>query len=92
MDMKPDRMRASDDLSDTPAQRGYRVWLSAETGKRTERLIRRLIQHKRGDLLAIERCGVRQARVHLRLGARRIHDVITSLEAAGFAVSALVAT
>ncbi len=91
MQMKRDRTRALDLAP--PAERGYRVLLAVDESARAEHLIRRLVQRNRGDLLAMERCGFRRhARLHLRLGGRRIHDVITSLEAAGFAVSALVAT
>ncbi len=92
MHMRPDHSRSLDSPS-TPAQRSYRVLLRVEDGVRAERLIRRLIERTRGNLLAMERCGVhRHAHLHLLLGDRRVHDVITSLEAAGFAVNALVAS
>ncbi len=81
------------DIPPARHQRSFRVLLNVETGERAEHLIRRLIKTKRGNLLAIERCGLRRRpRLHLRLGERRIHDIIASLEAAGFAVDALVAT
>jgi hypothetical protein len=70
----------------------YRVVLSASGGPAAERQIRRVIERKRGDLRRFYRDAERHApRVHLHLGARRLDDVLTALEGAGFGVDAVIA-
>jgi hypothetical protein len=71
----------------------YEVVLSAERGWATEEVVRNLVQHSRGQLKRLVHSSrQRQARLHLHLGRRRIDDVLTALEGAGFSVDAVIAT
>lgn len=70
----------------------FRVVLSASA---TQRLagIHKVIERNRGDLRRLYRMTRRGLpQILLHLGARRIDDVLTGLEAAGFDVTAVVAT
>lgn len=54
---------------------------------------RRVITRTRGDLRRLARTGLHaRAQMRLHLGARRIDDVVTALEGAGFDVVAVIAT
>ncbi len=71
----------------------YRVRLLLGGSARAERQLIDLIQRARGDLHGLERRNPRRPeQLDLHLGQRRIHDVVVSLEAAGFAVAAVIAT
>jgi hypothetical protein len=71
----------------------YEVVLSTNNGCTEEEAIRDVVQRSRGEL---KRLGhtTRQhhARLHLHLGRRRIDDVVTALEGAGFTIDAVIAT
>jgi hypothetical protein len=58
-----------------------------------EPAVRELIERHRGELkqLRHETQG-RRARLHLYLGRRRIDDIVSALESAGFEVGCLIAT
>lgn len=71
----------------------YCLVLSIEHRERAEQQVRKLIEAKRGQLIRLERTlPHKPTRLHAHLGARRIDDVITALEGAGFDVNAVVAT
>ena len=70
----------------------YHLTIVCAEGAEAERRIRQIIQ-ERGQLKWLHRDSRRHpAQVHLRLKARRIDDVVTQLEAAGFDVSAMVSS
>ena len=69
----------------------YHVILTAADGPDTERRVRRIVEQERGELKWIHRDkSQRPPQVHLRLKARRVDDIVTELEAAGFEVSGVV--
>jgi acetoin utilization protein AcuB len=69
----------------------YRITISGAKGKPAQRQVRQVIEHQRGELKWLHPDSRDASKLHLRLKARRIDDVITALEAAGFNVDALVA-
>lgn len=70
----------------------YRLVVSGKMGKPAEARLRRIIDHNHGELkwLHVDR-RPRRAETHLRIRVRRIEDVVTELEAAGFDVARVVA-
>lgn len=69
----------------------YRIEISGARGKQAERQVRQVIQDQRGELKWIHPDSRDASKLHLRLRARRIDDIVTCLEAAGFEVDALLA-
>jgi acetoin utilization protein AcuB len=73
------------------AEPTYHVILTAAGVPDAERQIRRIVEQERGELKWIHRDKrQRPPQVHLRLKARRVDDIVTELEAAGFEVSGVV--
>lgn len=73
------------------AEPTYRVTLSVAQSRRALHEIRRIVQEQRAELKWVHvEARTRPARIHLRLKARRIDDVTTALEGAGFEVCAVV--
>jgi acetoin utilization protein AcuB len=71
----------------------YRVTLSVAQSRRALDQIRRIVHEQRAELKWAHIEGrTRPARIHIRLKARRIDDVTTALEGAGFEVCAVVAS
>ena len=71
----------------------YRVVLTMPLDARAERRLRHLVERKRGELKSLLCTAPRYpSQVHLYLGIRRIDDVVSALEGAGFAIDAVVAT
>jgi hypothetical protein len=72
----------------------FRIVLNVELTLRTRRRLRSLIHRRGGELKEVRSPETRRpdGRTHLTLGRRRIDDVVTALEAAGFTVAAVVAT
>jgi hypothetical protein len=69
------------------------VVLAVPDQEGAEAHIRTVIRHKRGDLRSLSSPAPQApGRLHLRLGVRRIDDVLAALEGAGFAVDTVVAT
>ena len=70
----------------------YRLVLTPVDGRWTEAEIRHLVADKHGELKWLHRDTKRRpSQVHLRLKSRRVDDIVTSLEAAGFDVVSIVA-
>lgn len=71
----------------------YRLVVSGTTSKQSEARLRRIIDHHNGELkwLHVDRKS-RPAETHMRLRVRRIDDVVTELEAAGFDVARVVSS
>ena len=69
----------------------YRIVLSGAKGKPAERLVREVVGQQRGELKWLHPDTQHPDKLHLRLKARRVDDVVTALEAAGFNVDAVVA-
>jgi acetoin utilization protein AcuB len=73
------------------AEPTFHLTVTAE-GLDSERRIREIIAHERGELKWLHRDRrQRTGQVHLRVKARRIDDIVTELDAAGFEVQALIA-
>jgi len=71
----------------------YEVVLSASKGCTEEEAIRDVVQRSRGELRRLgHTTRQHHARLHLHLGRRRIDDVVTALEGAGFTIDAVIAT
>jgi len=70
----------------------YRVILSGAAGANALRLIRQIVEDHGGELkwTWVEGTG-RKGRLHLRLRTRRLDDLTTALEGAGFEVNAVIA-
>jgi acetoin utilization protein AcuB len=87
-----DILAAFVDLSGV-AEPTYRVSLEATERRLGLREIRRIVDQHRGELKwsHTER-RTRPARIHIRLKARRVDDIVTALESAGFTVCAVVAS
>jgi len=78
---------------DCPSGAGpvYQVVITVSEGQLAEQQLREVIAHKRGDLRSL--CRIPPAhpgKLHVHLGARRVHDVLAALEGAGFEVTAVV--
>ncbi len=69
----------------------YRIVLSGAKGKQAQQQVRQTVGSTRGELKWIHPDSRDASKLHLRLKARRIEDIVTALEAAGFEVDALVA-
>lgn len=70
----------------------YRLAISGVKGRQAQQRVRQIVvDHVRAELKWIHPDTKNSARLHLRLKARRIEDVVTALEAAGFDVEAIVA-
>jgi acetoin utilization protein AcuB len=69
----------------------YRIVLSGAKGKQAQQQVRQVIQAGRGELKWMHPDTRQPSKLHLRLKANRIDDIVTGLEAAGFDVNALVA-
>ena len=73
------------------AEPTYHVILTAADVPDAERQIRRIVEQEHGELKWIHRDkSQRPPRVHLRLKARRVDDIVTELEAVGFEVAGVV--
>ena len=71
----------------------YEVVLSDSNGCADEEAIRGVVERSRGELKRLGHTSLHHgARLHLHLGRRRIDDVVTALEGAGFRVAAVIAT
>lgn len=71
----------------------YEVVLSTSNGCTEEKTIRDVVARSRGELKRLGHTTWQQhARLHLHLGRRRIDDVVTALEGAGFTIDAVIAT
>lgn len=70
----------------------YHLMLTAPSSAHVRRRIRQVIEQEHGELKWLH-CGRKNgpANVHLRLKARRIDEIVTSLEAVGFDVCSVVA-
>lgn len=69
----------------------YRITLSGASGKLAERRVREVVSVQHGELKWLHPDTRQRNKLHLRLKARRVDDVVTALEAAGFNVDAVVA-
>jgi acetoin utilization protein AcuB len=70
----------------------YRLSLIAKSGRSPEE-IRRIVEHNRGEVKWLHRRGEgKGSDVQLRVKVRRIDDLVTRLEAAGFEVQSQVAS
>lgn len=70
-----------------------RLVIALPAGRGAAADVCRLIERNRGEVKWIHRDATqRPARLHLRLKARHVGDVVTALEAAGFEVTAMVAS
>ena len=69
----------------------YRIVISGAGGKLAERRVREVVTARHGELKWLHPDTRHPNKLHLRLKARRVDDVVTALEAAGFNVDALVA-
>ena len=69
----------------------YRIVISGASGKLAERRVREVVAAQHGELKWLHPDTRERSKLHLRLKARRVDDVVTALEAAGFNVDALVA-
>jgi acetoin utilization protein AcuB len=69
----------------------YRIVISGAKGKLAERRVREVVTAQRAELKWLHPDTRHPDRLHVRLKARRVDDVVTALEAAGFTVDALVA-
>ena len=69
----------------------YRIVISGASGKLAERRVREVVTAQHGELKWLHPDTRQRNKLHLRLKARRVDDVVTALEAAGFSVDALVA-
>jgi len=74
------------------AQPTFRLVVAAPKGKGPEQQVREVVQKARGELKWLHRDSRDASRLHLRLRARGIDDVVYALEAAGFAVTAVIAS
>lgn len=83
-----DVLRAFVELSGA-AEPTTRIVLSAPSGRGAAEAVRRIVQGCHAELKWMHRQG---RHLHLRLKGRRIDDLITALEAAGFDVTAVVAS
>jgi acetoin utilization protein AcuB len=69
----------------------YRLVLCGKMAKQSESRLRRIIDHNHGELKWLHHDAKhRPPETHLRLRVRRIDDVVTELEAAGFDVARVV--
>ena len=69
----------------------YRIVISGAKGKQAERQVREVVAQQRGELKWLHPDTRQPNKLHVRLKAPRVDDVVTALEAAGFNVDALVA-
>ncbi len=69
----------------------YRIALSGAKGKQAREEVRRTVLSKHGELRWMHPDSTNASKLHLRLKAPHIDDVVTALEAAGFDVEAVVA-
>ncbi len=69
----------------------YRIVLSGAKGKPAQQQVRQIVHSGRGELKWLHPDSRDTDRLHLRLKARRVDDIVTGLEAAGFEVTALIA-
>lgn len=74
------------------AQPTFRLVVSAAKGKASEQQLREVIRKARSELKWLHRDSRDATRVHLRLKSRSVDDVVYALDAAGFAVSAVIAS
>lgn len=70
----------------------YRIALSNAKGRQAQQKVRQIVLDRgRGELKWLHADTKNPNKLHLRLKARRVDDVVTALEAAGFDVDAVVA-
>ena len=69
----------------------YRIALSGAKGKQAHIQVRRTVESKHGELKWMHPDSHDTSRLHLRLKAPHIDEVVEALEAAGFDVDAMVA-
>lgn len=73
-------------------ERTYRIALSNAKGRLAQQKVRQIVVDRgRGELKWLHPDTKNPARLHLRLKATRVDDIVTALEAAGFDVDAVVA-
>jgi len=69
----------------------YRLILTGAKGKAAQQQVRQVIAVQRGELKWLHPDSQEPGKVHVRLKSRRIEDIVTGLEAAGFDVNSVVA-
>jgi acetoin utilization protein AcuB len=69
----------------------YRLIVAGAKGKQAEQRVRQIIEDAHGEIRWIQPDSKESSRVHVRLKAKRIEDVVIGLEAAGFDVPSVVA-
>ncbi len=72
-------------------QPSYRLIISGGKGKQAEQRVRQIIEGARGEIRWLQQDSKESSRLHVRIKAKRIEDIVTSLEAAGFDVPSVVA-
>lgn len=73
-------------------ERTYRLAISNARGRQAQQKIRQVVADRnRAELKWVHADTKDPSRLHLRLKARRVDDVVTALEAAGFEVDAVIA-
>jgi acetoin utilization protein AcuB len=88
---------ASDDILDAfvelsgVGEATYRIVISGASGRLAERRVREVVAAQHGELKWLHAEKRDPGKLHVRLKARRVDDVVTALEAAGFNVDTLVA-
>jgi len=70
----------------------YRIVLCGAKGKQAQDQVRRTVESKHGELKWMHPDGHDASKLHLRLKAPHIDEVVTTLEAAGFDVETVVAS
>lgn len=68
----------------------YRIVISGAQGRLAERRVREVVSAQRGELKWLHPDTRDRSKLHVRLKTRRIDDVVTALEAAGFNVDTVV--
>jgi acetoin utilization protein AcuB len=69
----------------------YRIMISGAKGRQAQQQVRQAITNTHGELKWLHPDSRDPSKLHLRLKARHIDDVVTAIEAVGFEVDALVA-
>jgi acetoin utilization protein AcuB len=69
----------------------YRIVVSGAKGRQAHQQVRQAVCNARGELKWLHPDTRDSSKLHLRLKARQIDDVIAAIEAAGYEVDALVA-
>jgi acetoin utilization protein AcuB len=69
----------------------YRLCISGAKGRLAARRLRHIVEQQRGDIRWMHPDEHDRSKLHLRLKARNIDDVVTAVEAAGFDVETVIA-